>query len=165
MRNLLISSAIAAACATGCYSEADVGYSAGYGAPAPALVEVSPGIQVISDYDYPVFYANNYYWRYDGGVWYRSGWYNRGWAVSYDVPVGVRGIARPEGYVHYRGGYNGGGVYARDHRAEPVYRGGGPAYRPAPAYNGRPAVVDHRAAAPVARPAPAARPVVRDHRH
>jgi len=168
MKNLLVGTLFAAVCAvgaTGCYSEADVGvgYQAGYGAPAPAMVEISPGVQVISDYDYPVFYSSGMYWRYDGGVWYRSGFYNRGWAVSYDVPYGVRGIARPEGYVHYRGGYAAGG-----------YRGG-PAYRPAPAYNGarpgpayaagRPAqVVDHRTAAPVSRPAPAARPVVRDHR-
>lgn len=156
-RILLVASVLLA---VGCYSEEPgVAVSAGYGY-APAMVEVSPGVQVISDYDYPVFYSNNYYWRYDGGVWYRSGVYNGGWAASYDVPVGVRGIARPEGYVHYRGGvnynagyrggynggYNNGGPVVRDHR---TYNGGAYRAAPAPAYRAAP---------------PARGPVVRDHR-
>jgi len=153
-----------------CYSEepgVSVGYSAGYGYAAPQMEYVGPGVQVITDYDYPVFYSDGYYWRYDGGLWYRSGFYNRGWGVSYNVPMGVRGISRPEGYVHYRGGYNaraynnggyrpagnwgnggyrgnpnaGGGVQVNDHRSAPVYRGGGGGYRPAPS---RPVVRDHR---------------------
>jgi len=82
-----------------------VGYSAGYsvGYAAPAMTYISPGVQVVMDYDYPVFYSDGYYWRYDGGLWYRSGYYNRGWNVWYDVPHSVRGISRPEGYVRYRG--------------------------------------------------------------
>ena len=39
---------------------------------APDLVYVSPGVQVVADYDYPVFYADNFYWRFDSGRWYRS---------------------------------------------------------------------------------------------
>src|SRR5438067_4557295 len=69
----------------GCYTEADVGY--GYAGPAPGMVAVGPGVQVIADYDYPVFFSDGAYWRYDGGVWYRSGYYTGGWAVAYDVPV------------------------------------------------------------------------------
>jgi hypothetical protein len=140
-----------------CYSEEPgvaVGYNAGYA--APQMEVVSPGVQVISDYDYPVFYSDGFYWRYDGGMWYRSGYWNRGWGVAYNVPVGVRGISRPEAYVHYRGGYgyNGG------------YRGGG-GYRANAGYNGG-GVRDHRAPAAVyrgggGRSAPS-RPVVRDHR-
>lgn len=139
----------------GCYSEEPgMGVSYGYGA-APGMVYVGPGVQVISDYDYPVFYSDNYYWRYDGGLWYRSGVYNGGWSAAYDVPVGVRGIREPGGYVHYRGnaGFNGGGGYrggggpeVRDHRTGPA-----PAYR-APAQTNRPAGGGM------------ARPVVRDHR-
>ncbi len=112
-----------------CYSEepapgyAYAGGGDGYG--APGMEVVAPGVQVVSDYDYPVFYSDGFYWRYDNNMWYRSGYYNRGWAVSYNVPVGVRGIARPEAYAHYRGGFNGGyrggvGVGARG-----GYRGGG----------------------------------------
>ena len=86
-----------------CYSEepgVSYGYSGSVGYAAPSMEYVGPGVQVISDYDYPVFYSDGYYWRYDGGLWYRSGFYNRGWGVSYNVPMGVRGISRPEGYAH-----------------------------------------------------------------
>ena len=59
-------------------------------ASTPDLVYVSPGVYVIADYAEPVFYASNYYWRYDGGVWYRSRSYTGGWMLSYDVPIAVR---------------------------------------------------------------------------
>src|SRR6185503_9992365 len=107
----------------------------------PQMEDVAPGVQVISDYDYPVFYSDGFYWRWDGGVWYRSGFYNRGWAVAYDVPVGIRGIARPGAYAHYHGGYG----YRGGYRGGYGYRGGGyrggevrGGYRggPAPAYRG-----------------------------
>jgi hypothetical protein len=120
---------------------------------------VSPGVQVIADYDYPVFYSDGFYWRYDGGMWYRSGYWNRGWGVAYNVPVGVRGINRPEAYAHYRGGVGYRGGYNNG------YRGG---YRANTGYNNA-GVRDHRAPAAVyrggggGRSAPS-RPVVRDHR-
>jgi hypothetical protein len=144
-----------------CYSEepgvVGVGYSGGYA--APGMVEVSPGVQVISDYDYPVFYSDGFYWRYDSGLWYRSGYWNRGWGVSYNVPVGVRGINRPEGYAHYRGGYRGG--YRGNSGG---YRGG---YRANAGFNGNRQggvrVNDHRSA-PAAAYRGGSRPVVRDHR-
>lgn len=151
LRTILISALFATA-AAGCYSEEpDVAYAGGaYGNGAPGLVEVSPGVQVISDYDYPVFYSDGFYWRYDGGLWYQSGYYNRGWGVAYNVPYGVRGIRDPGRYAHYRGNYGyggvrdhrtyGGGNIARDHRGyggyrgavvHPAYRGGGAVARPA----------------------------------
>ncbi len=78
-----------------------------YAAPAPVyaapeMVSVSPGVQVIADYDQPVFYSDGMYWRSMNGAWYSSRVHNGGWAMSYSVPVGVRGISRPETYVHYR---------------------------------------------------------------
>lgn len=127
--------AMLAALATGCVAGGEVGYSVAYAAPAPNLVYVAPGVQVIADYDYPVFFADGVYWRYDGGVWYRSRRYTGGWAITYDVPVTVRHIDRPATYVHYR--------------ATAVARTRAP-------------VRDHRAA-PAAAPA-ARHPVVRDHR-
>jgi len=69
----------------------------------PQLVEVSPGVQVVADYDQPVFYSDSYYWRYDNGVWYRSREHTRGWARVDVVPAQVRTIDRPEIYVHYHG--------------------------------------------------------------
>ena len=124
-----------AALATGCVANGEVGYSVAYAAPAPDLVYVAPGVQVIANYDYPVFFADGVYWRYDGGVWYRSRTYTGGWAITYDVPVTVRHIDRPAAYVHYR--------------ATAVARTRAPER-------------DHRAA-PAAAPA-ARHPVARDHR-
>jgi hypothetical protein len=93
----------------GCYTETDVGYRAtyvapAYVAPAPGLVYVSPGVEVIADYDYPVFYSGGVYWRYDGGFWYSSRVHTGGWVRSYNVPVAVRSIDRPAAYAHYRAG-------------------------------------------------------------
>lgn len=69
----------------------------------PDLVEVSPGVQVIADYDEPVFWSNNFYWRYDGGVWYSSRDYRGGgWRIESNVPMGIRGIDCPGYYAHYR---------------------------------------------------------------
>jgi hypothetical protein len=77
----------------------------------PELVVVSPGVQVVADYDEPIFYSDGLYWRFTGGAWYSSRVHTGGWYVNSRVPMGVRGISRPEAYVHYRAG---GAV--RDHR-------------------------------------------------
>ena len=67
----------------------------------PELVYVSPGVQVIADYNEPIFYSDSSYWRNDGGVWYRSRNHSGGWAIA-TPPPGVARIDRPRGYVHYR---------------------------------------------------------------
>ena len=99
-------------------------------ATTPNLVYLDNGVQVVSDYDYPVFYSDNAYWMYRGGYWYRSPYWDRGWVAtySYDVPYRIRTIDRPYAYAHYRGNrhyngtyygsrsYNRGGVEVRDHR-------------------------------------------------
>lgn len=117
----------------------------------PQMVEIEPGVQVIADYDEPVFYSDNYYWRAEGGVWYRSNDYRRGWVRYENAPERVRHIERPQAYVHYHGGarVNGGG-YDRDHRS----------YQPQP----QPEVRDHRDYQPQPQPYVAPQPVVRDHR-
>src|SRR5258706_5384638 len=58
----------------------------------PEFVDVSPGVQVIYDYDEPIFYSDNFYWRYTGNTWYRSNTYNGGFVVYNDVPYSVRRI-------------------------------------------------------------------------
>jgi hypothetical protein len=121
--------------AIGCYAESDVGYRVAYASPPPSLVYVSPGVQVVADFDYPVFLTDGLYWRYDGGVWYRSRTYTGGWSVTTSVPVAVRRIDRPSRYVHYHAtavARTGGGRAVRDHRASPA--------SPARASRGR----DHR---------------------
>lgn len=102
MRSLTLAMiATAALFAPGCWGH--VGYSAtvsndGYG---PDLVYAAPGVQVIADWDEPIFYADNFYWRFYGGGWYRSPYYTGGWVYA-RPPVAVMRIDRPHAYVHYR---------------------------------------------------------------
>ncbi len=150
MRYILPAALLSAVLATGCY--ATTSGSAGYGVTAttvaPDLVYVSPGVQVIADFDEPVFYADNFYWRQSGGTWYRSRYHTGGWIYA-SPPRAVLSIDRPYAYRHYRpqgyvsrGGYRQQPAYrnqpvVRDHRAQPVYR-------TQPAYGNQPAVRDHR---------------------
>ncbi|HWO23450.1 MAG TPA: hypothetical protein VNO30_32135 [Kofleriaceae bacterium] len=174
---------MSAALAGGCAGSGTVYYGGGgtltATTVAPDLVYVSPGVQVVADYEYPVFYADNFYWRFDNGRWYRSSWYTGGWAYA-SPPYAVTRIEQPYAYRHYRPtGYVSRREY-RDYRrpvyrdTRPVYRDSGPAVRDhrdnrAPVYrdtrpvyrDSGPAVRDHREyRAPAAAPAPA----VRDHR-
>lgn len=162
----------------GCYysdPQVSARYSVGYGYGAPSMAYVGPGVDVVMDYDYPVFFSDGYYWRYNGGLWYRSGYYDRGWSVNYNVPYAVRGISRPESYVRYRGGsgYQPNQNWGRRnvpvapsnqaYRSQPAYRPSAPAYRPsAPVY--RPAPSVYRAPSGGVYRGGAPRPVVRDHR-
>ncbi len=132
MRTSILSALLVTALA-GCMGTGSVQYSAEV--TAPELIVVSPGVQVIADYNEPVFYSENYYWRYDGGVWFRSNDYRRNWIRVQTVPVAVRRIDRPTAYIHYRGNAR---AEVRDHRTSPPAQ---PAFQPQP-------------------PAP---PVVRDH--
>lgn len=172
MNKLLLPLVATLALASGCYTRGDVGvgYSYGYAAPAPSLYYVSPGVQVVAYSDYPVFYSDGYYWRYDSGLWYRSNYYGGGWIAYHDVPYSIRTIDRPYRYARYTPGagwsgsarYDGtyrGGVDVRDHRTS--Y----PAARTAPPGAYSPPVRDHRSAPPATyAPAPSAAPDVRDHR-
>ena len=72
----------------------------------PDLVEVSPGVQVVADYDESVFYSGGAYWRWSDDGWYRSDNYAGGWAYAGAAPEAVVRINRPSAFVHYRpGGY------------------------------------------------------------
>src|SRR4051794_24592488 len=95
---------------TGCTGTGQVQYS---GEADVQLVDVSPGVQVIADYDEPVFYSENYYWRYDNGLWYRSPYHTRGWVRVDAAPVAIRSIDRPQRYAHYHAQA---GMTVRDHR-------------------------------------------------
>ena len=103
MRRLLIASLLlsAGACAgRATYSSGGGGYATAT-VDTPDLVYAEPGVQVVVDYDEPVFYADNFYWRNDGGRWYRSSYYNRGW-VDASPPTVVARIQSPARYRHYR---------------------------------------------------------------
>jgi hypothetical protein len=105
MRNIL--SAVLFSAATfvvGCTGSGEVQYSGGVTADVstPDLVEVSPGVQVVADYDAPVFYNSGLYWRYNDGGWYSSSVYTGGWAYAEAPPSVIIGIDRPEHFTHYR---------------------------------------------------------------
>jgi hypothetical protein len=109
MRGTLLTLALSATALGGCYTSGSVGYRAGYTAPSagvyvstPDLVTVSPGVQVVADYDEPVFYTDGFYWRYYDGGWYRSNNYATGWFFVDRPPVTVLRIDRPYRYAHYR---------------------------------------------------------------
>jgi hypothetical protein len=107
--------ATAGALAAGCATTASAGYSG-----SAELVYVSPGVQVIADWDEPIFYADGYYWRSSAGVWYRSSYYTGGWV--YSRPPGViLSIHSPHAYRHYRPH----GWAPRGHAA-PIVRGAPP---------------------------------------
>ena len=186
MRGLILSAALGAAALTGCYATGDVGYSAsatyssapgaaddGYAA-TPDLVTVQPGVQVVADYDEPVFFTDGFYWRFYDGYWYRSNNYAYGWYYWSAPPIAVVSINNPYRYVHYRPTgyvarrnvrYRPPAAIVTDHRRGPAYvapAGRGPAYAPPagrpPAYAPPAAVRDHRAPPPAAAPGgPAAR--------
>ena len=109
MRGTLLTVALSAAALGGCYTTGEVGYRATYVAPSadvyvstPDLVTVSPGVQVVADYDEPVFYTDGFYWRFYNGGWYRSSNYATGWFFVSSPPVAVLRIDRPYAYAHYR---------------------------------------------------------------
>ncbi len=113
MRTILASLLFVTACAgTATYSATGT-YS------APDLVVVEPGVQVVYGYDEPIFYSDNFYWRSNGGRWYRSAYHDHGWA-AYEAPQRVRTIRQPERYRNYRPA----GYQPKSSRPAP--------YRPAP---------------------------------
>lgn len=179
MRGTLLSAAVCVAALGGCYTTGEVGYRAtAYPAASgdayvssPDLVTVSPGVQVVADYDEPVFYNEGFYWRFYGGGWYRSNNYATGWYFVERPPVAVLRIDRPYAYAHYRPRGYVAHSRARYRPAEPIVRDHR-SVRPEPVVRGRtevrqapePVVRDHRDYRAAPAPAPAPTPIVRDHR-
>ena len=134
MRRFIIGLLLTAGCAGS--GSGTVGYhgsGAVYGSSydsygSPDLVYVSPGVQVIADYNEPIFYTDGLYWRYYNGVWYQSRMYTGGWAYA-SPPRSLLRIDRPYAYVRYRPrGYVSRRPTYRDDR-RPVYRDNRPVYR------------------------------------
>jgi hypothetical protein len=101
MRLTFVSLVLAAALG-GCVASAGVGVNGGVAVAQPDLVEVSPGVQVVADYNDSVFYSDGYYWRNDGGNWYRSTYYSGGWGFYASPPYAVVQIRDPYVYRNYR---------------------------------------------------------------
>jgi len=71
-----------------------------------AFVSISPEVQVIENYDYPVFFYGGMYWRNEGGLWYSSSYHDRGWITVNEVPTHIRTIERPTQYAHFHANVN-----------------------------------------------------------
>ncbi len=67
----------------------------------PELVLVDGDVWVVEHYNEPVFYTEGFYWRFYGGVWYRSTVHTGSWVQVSVVPAQVQRIERPEIYVNY----------------------------------------------------------------
>jgi hypothetical protein len=87
------------------------------------LVEIQPGVEVVADYGVPIFFADDFYWRLDGGIWYQSTWYGGGWYRAAHVSPRVAGIGHPERYTHYRPARSRGAI-AHAVRSRPAPHGG-----------------------------------------
>jgi hypothetical protein len=101
MRSFLIPAFALALASSACMEgRGTVAYSAS-GSTDAELVEVNPGVYAVANYDEPVFYNDNYYWRLNSGHWYRSNSYRGGW-VNATPPRAVISIDRPQRYARYR---------------------------------------------------------------
>lgn len=99
MRTTILATVLGTLLMAGCAAEYGVAYTpTTYG---PDLVDVQPGVQVIADWNEPIFFVNGFYWRYYGDTWYRSTYYTGGWAYAPPPPVLLR-VDRPHQYAHYR---------------------------------------------------------------
>lgn len=101
MQTSLVRSVLFLALAGGCASSGRFTYASE--ATAPDLVVIGPNVSVIADLDEPIFYTGNYYWRNEGGYWYRSAYHTHGWMRVQTPPVHIREIAHPGAYVRYHG--------------------------------------------------------------
>lgn len=71
-------------------------------AEAPHMVVVTPGVQVVEDYDQEVFFVDGFYWSRSGDRWYRSQDHNGNWMVVSAPPARLV-TYRPGQFRHYRG--------------------------------------------------------------
>lgn len=70
---------------------------------APVLVEVSPGVQVVPEYEEEVFFVDGWYWSRSGRAWYRTRDHHGGWVVVQRSAVPSTIVMVPPGkYRHYK---------------------------------------------------------------
>ena len=70
---------------------------------APPLVVVSPGIQVVPEYEEEVFFVDGWYWYRSGPYWYRTRDHRGGWVLVERRYVPATLVKIPPGhYKHYK---------------------------------------------------------------
>jgi len=98
---MLLAAAIGASASNGCVARVHgEAHTNAVVESEPSLVLVD-GVWVVEDYDEPVFYDEGFYWRFYGGVWYRSNVHTGNWVRVDVVPGRVRAIDRPTRFVHF----------------------------------------------------------------
>jgi hypothetical protein len=137
MLRTIAKATMVAALAAGCY-EGEVQYrgTVAVSGEVPDLAYVEPGVQVIADYDEPIFFADGFYWWSVDGAWYRSSYYTGGWVYVATPPLVVMRIREPHRFRHYRPS-----GYVVHRRPVPSHR----VQRPGPSHRAeRPHIRDHR---------------------
>jgi len=97
---------------------AEVNISIGFPLPPPVVFSAPPevivvpdayGVYAVPDIDVDIFFWDGWWWRPWGGRWYRSHYYDRGWAYYntvpyfyYDVDPGWRGYYRDRHWHGHR---------------------------------------------------------------
>ena len=100
---------------------AGVNVNIGIGLPPPVVFEAPPDVivlpdtndvYVVPDIDADLYFWDGWWWRPWEGRWYRSHYYNRGWAYYnnvpsfyYDVDPGWRGYYRQHNWNGHRWNY------------------------------------------------------------
>lgn len=88
--------------AAGCYSEIETEPAAVVTVGDPTLAVVAPGVEVFVDSTDPTFFVDGLYWRWYGGYWYRSTFWDGGWVIVTMPPPWTHRIGPPGHYGHYR---------------------------------------------------------------
>ncbi len=103
MRNLVFAIALALLLAPALpHAQVVMDIRIGFPAP-PTLVVVSPGIQVVPDYDEEVFFVDGWYWLRRDSAWYRTRDHRGGWVVVQPRYVPAALVRLPPGqYKHWR---------------------------------------------------------------
>jgi len=83
-----------------------------FAAPPELIVLPETYVYVVPDVDVDIFFYNGWWWRPWEGRWYRSRYYNRGWAYYnnvpsfyFDVDPGWRGYYRDHNWYGHRWNY------------------------------------------------------------
>lgn len=83
-----------------CAGTAEVRYRAPL--TTTSMVEVRPGVYAVTDQDEPVFFADDFYWRFHADTWYRTRDANGEWLRIGRPPQTVLEIREPRRYQRYR---------------------------------------------------------------
>jgi len=84
-----------------CASCAGTETTASVDVATPTLAYVAPGVEVVADWDVPVFFSDGFYWYFDDGIWYRSIQLGGERVIVHNVPPAVARVHAPARYAHF----------------------------------------------------------------